>query len=193
MLTSRRWALLGAAAVAAAAALWGLAHLKAQDSSKQIARGKYLAESVAACGHCHTPRKGAEPDMTMHLAGHPASAPAPKSAAVDLIMKEGIFISVSPTMTAFSGPWGVSFAGNLTPDKETGLGAWTKDQFIRSMRTGKHKGNPDGRAVLPPMPWKHYQTMSEQDLSDMWAYFQSLKPIRNAAPKARNQLGKPLD
>lgn len=193
MLTSRRWALLGAAAVAAAATLWGLAHLKAQDSSKQIARGKYLAESVAACGQCHTPRKGAEPDMTMHLAGHPASAPAPKSAAVDLIMKEGIFISISPTMTAFSGPWGVSFAGNLTPDKETGLGAWTKDQFIRSMRTGKHKGNPDGRAVLPPMPWKHYKSMSEQDLSDMWAYFQSLKPIRNAAPKARNQLGKPLD
>ncbi|MDE0021593.1 MAG: c-type cytochrome [Candidatus Poribacteria bacterium] len=192
MLTSKRWRLLGAAAVAAAA-LWGLAHLKAQDSSKQIARGKYLAESVAACGHCHTPRERAEPDMTRHLSGHPASAPAPKSAAVDLIINEGVFISISPTMTAFSGPWGVSFATNLTPDKETGLGAWTEEQFIRAMRSGKHKGDPEGRAILPPMPWKHYQSMSQQDMKDMWAYFQSLKPIRNAVPKARNQLGNPLD
>ena len=58
-------------------------------------------------------------------------------------------------MTSFSGPWGVSFATNLTPDKETGLGAWTEEQFIRAMRSGKHKGEPEGRAILPPMPWKH--------------------------------------
>ncbi len=187
----KRWAAVGA--LAAAGIAWGLAQLEAQDTEEQIARGKYLAETVAACGHCHTPRKGAEPDMTRHLSGHPASAPAPKSAAVDLIMKEGIFISISPTMTSFSGPWGVSFATNLTPDKETGLGAWTEEQFISAMRSGKHQGEPDGRAILPPMPWKHYQSMSQQDMEDMWAYFQSLKPIRNAVPKARNQLGNPLD
>ena len=191
----RRWRLWGWIALAVlAAALCARLELAAQDSSdERIVRGKYLVESAAACGHCHTPRKGAEPDLTRRLSGHPASAPTPKSPSVELIMREGIFMSISPTMTAFTGPWGASFATNLTPDKETGLGGWTEEQFIRSMRTGKRKGDPDGRAVLPPMPWKHYQSMSEQDLRGIWAYLQSLPPIHNAVPKARNQLGSPLD
>ena len=53
-------------------------------------------------------------------------------------------------VTAWAGPWGVSYAANLTPDKRTGIGAWTADQFIKTMRTGKHLGV--GRPVLPPMP-----------------------------------------
>ena len=58
---------------------------------------------------------------------------------------------MSATNTAWAGPWGVSFTANLTPDKETGLGDWTEEQFIATMRTGKHQGK--GRPVLPPMPY----------------------------------------
>ena len=54
------------------------------------------------------------------------------------------------TNTAFAGPWGVSFTANLTPDKETGLGKWTEEMFIATMRTGRHQGK--GRPMLPPMP-----------------------------------------
>ena len=57
---------------------------------------------------------------------------------------------IGATNTAFAGPWGVSFTANLTPDKETGLGKWTEEMFIATMRTGRHQGK--GRPILPPMP-----------------------------------------
>ena len=58
---------------------------------------------------------------------------------------------VAATNTAWAGPWGVSFTANLTPDKETGLGDWTEEMFIKTMRTGLHQGK--GRPILPPMPY----------------------------------------
>jgi hypothetical protein len=64
---------------------------------------------------------------------------------------------VAPTLTAWSGPWGQSFAANLTPDKNTGLGVWTEDMFIKAIRTGKHMGT--SRDILPPMPWQAFAQM----------------------------------
>lgn len=161
----------------------------AQTPSTRVTRGKYLVESVGACGSCHTPRSGAEEDRSRLLSGHPANAPAPKYSME--MMQQGIFISINPTYTAFAGPWGVSYATNLTPDKETGLGKWTEEKFILSMRTGKHLGDPKGRPILPPMPWKYYQSMTDEDLRAIWAYLQTISPVRNSVPPAVNRLGKP--
>jgi hypothetical protein len=84
-------------------------------------------------------------------------------------------------MTAWVGPWGVSFAANLTPDKATGIGAWTEEMFIKTIRTGKHLGT--GRQILPPMPWQDMGQLPDQDLKDIYAYLMTVKPVRNAVPQ----------
>jgi mono/diheme cytochrome c family protein len=86
------------------------------------------------------------------------------------------------TNTAFAGPWGVSYARNLTPDQLTGIGIWSEDTFIKTLRTGKHWGV--SRPILPPMPWQNLRQMKEEDLRSIYAYLRSLKPIRNQVPDA---------
>jgi hypothetical protein len=60
------------------------------------------------------------------------------------------------------------------------LGAWTADQFIKTMRTGKHMGV--GRPVLPPMPVQNVAALGDADLNALFAYLRSLKPIQNQVP-----------
>ncbi len=162
----------------------------AQGDTARVERGRYLVDSVASCGQCHTPRKNALEDPDRYLSGHPSGGAAPRF-SMDLI-RQGVLLSIAPTYTAFSGPWGVSFSTNLTPH-ETGLGTWSEEAFVRSMRTGKHEGDPDKRGILPPMPWRHYQSMTDTDLRAIWSYLQSLPPIDNAVPGAKNQFGKAYD
>jgi hypothetical protein len=52
-------------------------------------------------------------------------------------------------LTAWSGPWGVSYAINLTPDQDTGIGIWTEEMFIKAIRSGKHMGEASSRPILP--------------------------------------------
>ncbi|MEJ2175009.1 MAG: hypothetical protein P8Y76_08880 [bacterium] len=78
---------------------------------------------------------------------------------------------------------GISFAANLTPDQETGLGGWTAELFIATMRTGKHFGV--ARPLLPPMPWFSLAVLSDRDLKAVFAYLMSVKPIRNQVPQPR--------
>jgi hypothetical protein len=94
-------------------------------------------------------------------------------------------------LTAWAGPWGVSFAMNLTRDKETGLGEWTEEVFIQAIRTGKHQGQPNGRDILPPMPWFNFRQMSDSDLKAVWAYLRSLPPIKNKVPTPIPPAGAP--
>ena len=114
-----------------------------ESQGDMVQRGKYLVEAVAACGYCHTPRVGADYDMNMYLAGHPAGQPSPRYNF--RMIREGIFIVTAPQLSAFSGAFGTSFASNLTPDKETGLGEWTEEMFIGAMRTGHHQGVESNR------------------------------------------------
>jgi hypothetical protein len=79
--------------------------------------------------------------------------------------------------TAFSGPWGVSFAANLTPDQNTGLGIWTEDMFMKTLRTGRHMGA--SREILPPMPWFNYGEMTDADLKAVYAYLRTIPPVHN--------------
>jgi hypothetical protein len=84
-------------------------------------------------------------------------------------------------MTAFAGPWGVSFTANLTPDPETGLGKWTEETFVETIRTGRHEGR--GRPILPPMPWENFKEATDEDLHAIFAYLKTLPPIRNRVPQ----------
>ena len=160
-----------------------------ESQGDMVQRGKYLVDAVAACGYCHTPRAGAEYNMNMYLAGHPAEQSYPRYNFS--MMQQGIFSLTSPQMSAFSGPFGTSFASNLTPDKETGLGEWTEDMFINAMRTGLHQGVEGNRPILPPMPVKHYAQMNDEDLKAIWAYLKTIKPVNNEVNPPLNQRGRP--
>jgi mono/diheme cytochrome c family protein len=146
----------------------------------RVKRGEYLVNAVGGCNDCHTPMKlgpnGPEPDMTKFLSGHQADEKLPPPPAAS-----GPWIAtVSASGTAWSGPWGISYTQNLTPDMETGLGNYTEDQFLMTIRVGKKQGR--GRALLPPMPWMVYGKMTDEDLKSIYAYLRTIKPLRNRVP-----------
>jgi mono/diheme cytochrome c family protein len=141
------------ALVAAALALAGSLPLRAEMASNG-ARGKYLV-TIASCTDCHTPGYFfGKPDMARYLGGS----------------EVGFEI---PGLGIFHGP-------NLTPDKETGLGDWTEEMFIKTMRTGLHQGK--GRPILPPMPFFMVGALNDSDIKDLFAYLQSLPPVHNRVP-----------
>jgi mono/diheme cytochrome c family protein len=153
----------------------------AAPAQSPVERGKYLT-TVGGCNDCHTPKKigpnGPEADMTRELSGNPSTE---KLANVpDKLFEKGWLTLANNHLGAWAGPWGVSFAMNLTPDKETGLGSWTQEMFMGALRTGKHQGT--GRPILPPMPWYWYKNMTDDDLKAVFAYLQSLPPIKNPIP-----------
>ena len=150
-----------------------------------VKRGEYLV-TIAGCHDCHTPKNMGpsglpEPDMTRMLSGHPAEAPYPLWKPEDLQANNAI-ASTNTMLSAWAGPWGVSFAINLTSDKETGIGEWTEETFIQALRTGKHQGQPNGRDILPPMPWQNLKLMTDEDLKAVWAYLRSIPAVKNSAP-----------
>lgn len=153
----------------------------AQTLTKQemVERGKYLV-NFGGCHDCHTPlvmgSKGPEHDMKRALSGHPADFPMSKPPKLD-----GKWMWVgAATNTAFAGPWGVSYARNLTPDQVSGLGIWTEEMFVKTMRTGRHMGV--SRPILPPMPWQALNSLNDQDLKSIYAYLRTIKPVRNEVP-----------
>lgn len=153
-------------------------------ASREMAdRGRYLV-TIAGCNDCHTPFKmganGPEPDMTRMLSGHPEELemPAPPALAAGPWAWAG-----AATNTAFAGPWGVSYAPNLTPDENTGIGIWTKEIFVSTIRSGRHWGV--ARPILPPMPWQNFATMSDEDLDSIWAYLRSIPPVHNRVPDSQ--------
>ena len=152
----------------------------AQPNASRVERGAYLVRMMG-CNDCHTPWKmgenGPEPDYSRALTGHPQDVKIP---AWPRLPDSPWAWMGSQTNTAFAGPWGVSFTANLTPDAETGLGKWTEDMFIATMRTGRHQGK--GRPVLPPMPVQMIGKANDEDLKSIFAYLQSLAPVRNRVP-----------
>jgi hypothetical protein len=129
-----------------------------------IERGKYLV-TFGGCHDCHTPKmpgpNGAPvPDATKLLAEHPENLPASSWSPED-IERKGVVAATNSSLTAWAGPWGVSFAINLTPDKTTGIGEWSEENFIQMARTGRHQGQPNGRDILPPMPWFNMKDLTD--------------------------------
>jgi mono/diheme cytochrome c family protein len=125
----------------------------AADKTKLIARGKQIA-TVSGCNDCHTPGTlfGA-PDFDRTLAG---------------------------SELGWSGPWGTTYARNLTPDPETGLGYYKAHEIVAAIKSGKRL---DGQPMLPPMPWQNLLALSDEDLNALAEYLESLPPISHAVPE----------
>jgi hypothetical protein len=153
-----------------------------QAPGVEVRHGAYLVQ-ISGCDDCHTPHKmgpkGPEPDMSRRLSGHPADLKMPP--APELGKGPWVWAGAG-TLTAFAGPWGVSFAANLTPDVETGLGSWTEQMFFDAVRTGRHLGK--GRPILPPMPYWAVAAATDQDRRAIFAFLKSLPPIKNKVPNA---------
>jgi hypothetical protein len=133
------------------------------------ARGAQLV-MLGGCHDCHTPKlQTGALDLTRALSGQPQNAPLPPDVVGG--------VSTSMNLTAWRGPWGVSLARNLTPDKETGIGNWTLAEFKKTIRTGI---NPKGEVLLPPMPIATLQNVPDKDLDAIYSYLKSIKPIRNS-------------
>jgi len=138
---------------AALAATLGLALHQAKAADTLVERGKYLV-TVGSCTDCHTPGSFfGKPDMARFLGGSDVGFAIPGL---------GVFVG-----------------RNLTPDKETGLGKWTRAQIITAFTTGKR---PDGRMLAPIMPYEAYQHLKHSDAVAIAAYLQSLKPVSHAVP-----------
>lgn len=138
---------------------------------------------IAGCHDCHTPKKmtpkGPDIDFSRALSGHPAQEAPPD---VDRKQIESKGQTVTTGLTAWAGPWGVSFTANLTPDA-SGLENWDESNFLTAIRKGKHKGIESERDILPPMPWQMYQNMTDEELKAIFAYLKSIKPIKNVVPE----------
>ncbi len=167
-----------AAALALGLGLGATASAQTADGTT-VARGAYLVHGMG-CADCHTPLKmgaqGPEPDLARGLSGHPQG----------MVLQAPTLPAGSPwawgatgTNTAFWGPWGVSYAANLTPDA-TGLKDWTAEQFVQAMRTGKHAGS--GRPLMPPMPWPAFGQLNDADLHAMFSYLMAQPAVPNRVP-----------
>ena len=122
----------------------------ASAEDAQVARGRYLV-TIGGCSDCHTP--GAlmgSPDMKRYLGGSDVGFAIPGA---------GVFVGQ-----------------NLTPDKETGLGAWTDAQIIAAFRTGK---TPDGRTLSPVMPYPALAHLTDENAQAIVAFLKSLPPVSN--------------
>lgn len=114
--------------------------------------GRYLATGPALCADCHTPRGGLQQahDRDRLFAG-----------------------DATPPKTFPANP------ANLTPDPETGIGRWSEDDFLRTLRTGV---NPRGDSLHAFMPWRQVRRMTDDDLRAIYRYLRTLPPIRNEVP-----------
>ncbi len=145
-------------AILAAGAVFGAVGTAAAQTP--LERGTYLMRSIVACGNCHTP-KGPDGDIAeMELAG-------------GFVIDDGPFKAV---------------ASNITPDEETGIGAWSDAEIITAIREGKR---PDGTIIGPPMPIGFYRHMSDGDAQAIVAYLRSIPPIRNEVPASEYNMPLP--
>jgi len=148
----------------------------------QVAWGKHIV-TIGGCNDCHTPKKmgpqGPEDNMDLELSGSPSQMP-PINIDRKEIESKGLSVS---DFTEWIGPWGISYTANITSDSTTGIGNWTEDQFILCLRKGKYGGAPQGRNLLPPMPWQGIGQMTDDELKAVYAYLKSTKPIHNIVPQ----------
>ena len=120
----------------------------ASAQSDLVKRGDYLVNGILTCGNCHSP-KG------------PPAAVAGKDFSGGLSWDEPPFKVTAP---------------NITPDKDTGIGAWTDAEIKTVMRTGIR---PNGVHIAMIMPTGFYHIMTDHDLDAVVAYLRTLKPVSN--------------
>lgn len=160
----------------------GTEEKKQMTQQELIARGKYLV-TTGGCDDCHTPKiytaNGPVPDTSRLLSGFQQGGTLP---ALDVkYVAPGNWVATESNFSAWVGPWGISYASNLTPDNATGIGALSEEMFIKTLREGKYMGV--GRPLLPPMPWPTIGQMTDEDLKAIYAYLKTINPISNKVPE----------
>lgn len=150
------------------------------SKDSMIKRGEYLV-TIMGCDDCHSPKKmgpnGPVPDMDRRFSGHPSNMPLGSFKPEQLKS----WLLFNQNLTAFVGPWGVSYAANLT-SAPSGIGSWTEQQFFKALREGKSKGLDNSRPLLPPMPWPNFSKASDEDIRAIFAFLKSTKPVENVVP-----------
>lgn len=146
-----------------------------------VTHGEYLV-TVMGCSDCHSPKRmganGTEVIPELSLSGYPSDRPIAK---FDTKMIQSGFAIFYPDLTASAGPWGISFAANITPDS-TGIGTWSEEQFRKALLQGKHKGLDGTRTLLPPMPWQNFSLLKNNDVKSIFTYLKSVTPVKNTVP-----------
>jgi mono/diheme cytochrome c family protein len=127
-----------------------------ERTPERMARGRYLVQGLLGCESCHTPS-----DWSQHG--------APKIAGMELAGQNFTLPGVPGTLSA----------SNLTPDVDTGAGAWSDDQLSRAIREGIKR---DGSTIFPLMPYSLYKNLSDEDLASVVVFLRSLPPVRNPLP-----------
>lgn len=154
-----------------------------QSGQDLVKRGEYLV-TFGGCNDCHSPKEdspqGPQIIEDLRLSGYPSTRQIMQGDPE--VLKQGWVLFV-PDLTSASGPWGVSFAANLTSD-QTGIGEWPEENFIRALKEGKFKGIEGSRTLLPPMPWQNFANVTEDDLRAIFAYLKSTKAVSNVVPAA---------
>lgn len=144
-------------------------------------RGKYLVNAIG-CDDCHSPKKmgpnGPEIIEDLRFSGYPSSR---ESQTIDKENLNRGWILFNNDLTSSVGPWGQSFAANISSDA-TGIGNWTEQNFMLALREGKYKGLAGSRNLLPPMPWPIYANLSDEDIRAIFAFLKSSKPVNNVVP-----------
>jgi mono/diheme cytochrome c family protein len=135
---------------------------QASAAESQVERGKYLV-TIGGCMDCHTSGYFfGKPDMARFLGGSEVGFEIP-----------GL---------------GIFHGRNLTPDKETGLGNWSKEQIVTAIQTGVR---PDGRELAPIMPWRAFANLTKQDAEAIATFLQTLPPVKNKVPGPFGPTDKP--
>jgi mono/diheme cytochrome c family protein len=154
----------------------------ADNATELVKKGEHLV-SLGNCNLCHTPKNmdksGMVLDISRSLSGHPEGSPEIEHTS-SVSDADGHEIKSNFHLTSWDGPWGISYAANLTPDEETGIGLWDDDMFISTIRNGKHMGS--GREIKFPMPWKSLSELKDDELQAIFAYLKSVNPINNKVP-----------
>jgi cytochrome c553 len=149
----------------------------------QLKWGEHLV-IIGGCNDCHTPKKmgpkGPEDDMSLMLSGHPAQMPP---AAFDQKEAGRKGLVITQTFTSWVGPWGITYAANLTSDS-TGIGMWKEEQFVKALKEKKWMGLENTRPLMPPMSMMPATKMSDDEMKAIFAYLKSTPPIKNVPPNA---------
>lgn len=147
----------------------------------QVEWGQHLV-TVSGCQDCHSSKKmasdGPQIDSSVMLAGYMGGSPEND---VDRKDAQAKGLAVTRNLTAWVGPWGVSYSANLTSDA-TGIGNWTEERFILALREGKSKGLANSRSLLPPMPWRMFRHFTDDEIKAIFAFLKSTKPVHNIVP-----------
>ncbi len=160
------------------------AYTAASFTADQVTRGAELVNEWK-CNFCHTPElRGPDgkpmPNPERLLSGHPQDEPVPDVS--DMVINSDAYMEFLDNLdnTVWASNDSLVFSANLTPDPATGIGAWSPEQFLATIRQGQHMGL--GKRLLYPMPWQELAQLPDSDLISIYAYLRTIDPVENKVP-----------